>query len=91
MICAVVAISIIACAYFLPVFPYRPYHLINPNVGWEPADEWLTQRHCDRFVAKLREYDEWCIRAGQTRVLITGKLKLDVELTGNFSQKAGPD
>ena len=91
MTIAAAAVVVAAGVYFLPVCPYRPYRLLNPNDGWQAIDEWQTEHHCDRFVGKLREYGEWCLRAGRTTVLITGRLKLDTELTGNFSQKAGPD
>ena len=75
---------------FAPVFPYRPYRLLNPNDGWTPCDKWLTSDHCDRLEALLQDYGERYIRAGQRRVLITLKLKLDRELTGNYSMKAEP-
>jgi len=84
-------VGLVAAVYFLPVWPYRPYQLLRPDDGWQPVDEWLTERHCDRFVAKLRDSGEWGFRPGRNTVLITGRLKLDKELTGNYSQKAGSD
>jgi hypothetical protein len=90
-ILALALIGIVAGTYFLPVCPYRPYQLLRSDDGWQPVDEWLTPGHCDRLVQKLREDGEWCLRLGSTKVLITGRLKMDTELTGNFSQKAGPD
>lgn len=76
---------------FAPIYPYRPYRILNPNDGWTPCDKWLTPHHCDRLVVLLGDYGEWHLRVGKRTVLISLQLKLDREETGNYSQKAEPE
>ena len=85
---AVIVLALVIA--FAPVYPYRPYQLINPNDGWTPNDKQLTAEHCDRLEVELQGHEHY-IRAGSRLVLITLKLKLDRDTTGNYSTKAGPE